>query len=197
MRSVAWAEPTGGIPEWITGPRARPLAYVTLGTVVYGAVDSLRAAVHGLAALDIDVLVTVGPNGDPDALGPVPEHVHVERFVPQDLLLPHVDVLLHHCGSGTMLGGFAQGLPQLALPHGADQFSNAEVLLRSGAGLRLRPSEITPAAITECTQALLTDEAYGRAAHGLATEMAAMPAPASVVPTLQHMTRRARSERTA
>jgi UDP:flavonoid glycosyltransferase YjiC (YdhE family) len=187
-RPVSWAEPGDGVPGWVTRRRERPLAYLTLGTVVFGAVESLRSAVNGLAALDIDVLVTVGPQGDPAALGPVRDRVRVERFVPQDALLSYVDVLLHHCGSGTMLGGLACGIPQLALPHGADQFNNAEVLVRSGAGLRLTPTEITPDAVSTQVHALLTDARYRDAANDLAAEIAFMPAPAEVVPILERMT---------
>jgi hypothetical protein len=32
-----------------------------------------------------------------------------------------------------MLGALSHGLPQLALPHGADQFTNAQALVHSGA----------------------------------------------------------------
>ncbi len=135
------------------------------------------------------MLVTVGPKGDPATLGHVPDHVRVERFVPQDALLRYVDMLVHHCGSGTMLGGMARGIPQLALPHGADQFNNAEVLLRSGAGLRLLPAELTADAIAERSRALLVDPRFGSAARGLAAEIRAMPAPADVVATLQGMVR--------
>ena len=52
---------------------ARPLAYVTLGTVAFEAVHSLRAVIAGLARLDMDVLVTVGPNGDVASLGTLPK----------------------------------------------------------------------------------------------------------------------------
>ena len=176
---------TGGeLPDWVTGERSRPLVYVTLGTYVHGQVNSLREAVEGLRMLAVDALVSVGPDGDPGALGPLPESVRVERFVPQAALMRHVDVVAHHCGSGTMLGALAHGLPQLALPHGADQFSNAQALLESGAGRRLLPEAITADAVAEALQALLTEPGYREAARGLAAEIAALPAPAEVVPDL-------------
>ncbi|MGH2742276.1 MAG: glycosyltransferase [Thermoleophilaceae bacterium] len=118
----------------VAAARARPLVYLTLGTYVSGQVDSLRAAAAGLGMLDVDALVTVGPDGDPAALGPLPDSVRVERFVSQGVLLPHLDAVAHHGGSGTMLGALSQGLPQLLLPHGADQFMNTQALLDTGAG---------------------------------------------------------------
>jgi UDP:flavonoid glycosyltransferase YjiC (YdhE family) len=177
---------TGGeLPDWVTRERARPLVYLTLGTYVHGQVGALRAAVEALRALAVDALIAVGPDGDPGDLGALPDSVRVERFVDQAALMPHVDVVAHHCGSGTMLGALWHGLPQLALPHGADQFTNAQALLDSGAGRRLLPEEITADAVTEALQALLTEPAYREGARVLATEIAAMPAPAEVVSVLE------------
>ncbi|MGH3624456.1 MAG: glycosyltransferase [Sciscionella sp.] len=51
----------------------------------------------------------------PEELGDVPEHVTVHTWVPQAELLPHVDVLIHHGGSGTTLGALSVGAPQLIL----------------------------------------------------------------------------------
>ena len=187
LRPVAPIGPTDGLPRWIGSARSRPLVYLTLGTYVSGHVGSLRAAAAGLGTLDVDALVTVGPDGDPSALGPLPGSVRVERFVPQGVLLPHVEVVAHHGGSGTMLGALAQGLPQLVLPHGADQFMNAQALLDSGAGLRLLPEQITPESVANAVQALLSEPDYRDAAHGIAKEIAAMPAPAETVPKLERL----------
>jgi hypothetical protein len=59
-----------------------------LGTVSFGAVEVLSRAIAEIAALDVDVLVTVGPEGEPASLGEVPDNVHVERFVAQAAVLP-------------------------------------------------------------------------------------------------------------
>jgi UDP:flavonoid glycosyltransferase YjiC (YdhE family) len=154
LRPVSMTEPGDGVPEWVTR-RTRPLAYLTLGTYVFGAVDALRAAALGLSRLDLDVLVTVGPEGDPARLAGLPASVRVERYVPQDALLPYVDLVAHHGGSGTMFGALALGLPQLLLPHGADQWINAEVLAGAGAGRRLLPAEVTADAVETEARRLL------------------------------------------
>ena len=93
-------------------------------------------AVAALARLPVRVLVTVGPDGDPDALGPQPDHVHVERWVDQPRVLRHCDVVVSHAGSGTFLGALAEGLPQLCLPQAADQFRNSEGATRAGVAAR-------------------------------------------------------------
>jgi UDP:flavonoid glycosyltransferase YjiC (YdhE family) len=43
-------------------------------------------------------------DGEPAALGEVPDNVRVERFVAQSVVLSLVDVIVHHGGTGTVLG---------------------------------------------------------------------------------------------
>ena len=187
LRPESPPAPLGTLPGWVTAERSRPLVYLTLGTYVHGHVDSLRAAMEGVATLAVDALLTVGPDGDPASLEPVPGSVRVERFVSQAALLPHVDVVAHHCGSGTMLGALSHGVPQLALPHGADQFINAQALLDCGAGRRLLPEEITAEAVADELRALLAEPGYGQAARRLRDEIETMPAPAEVVLELERL----------
>ncbi|MGZ6792506.1 MAG: glycosyltransferase, partial [Mycobacteriales bacterium] len=136
LRPVAWAGPGGpaSLP-WLERP-GLPLVYLTLGTEHRGAA-LLADAVRELRELPVRVLVTVGPHGDPAQLGPQPEHVRVERWVPQTQVLPHAAVVASHAGSGTFLAAAAAGVPQLCLPQQADQFRNSEGGARSGAALVL------------------------------------------------------------
>ena len=140
--------------------------------------------IAALARLPVRVLVTVGPDGHPEALGPQPDHVHVERWVDQPRVLQHCDVVVSHAGSGTFLGALAEGLPQLCLPQAADQFRNTAGGLRAGVVVALRPDESSPEAIASAVGALLTDEALHRRARGVADEIAAMPSPDDVVDRL-------------
>ena len=181
IRPVAWA-PDVPLPSWL--PSGRRTVYVTLGTVSFGAVEVLRRAVLEAAAHDVDVLVAVGPSGDPALLGSLPANVRLERFVPQAEVLTHVDLVVHHGGAGTMLGTLANGLPQLVMPQGADQPFNAAAIERAGAGLVLRNEEQVPGAISAAVGRLLADGPEREAALGLAKEIAAMPTPAEVAATL-------------
>jgi hypothetical protein len=65
IRSVAYNESSAGVPTWLDGPATRPRVYLTLGTVSFGAVEVLSRAIAEIAPLDVDVLVTVGPEGQP------------------------------------------------------------------------------------------------------------------------------------
>jgi UDP:flavonoid glycosyltransferase YjiC (YdhE family) len=165
---------------------AGPLVYLTLGTVSFGATEVLRQAIDGLARLPVTVLVAVGP-GDPALLGDVPANVRVAGFVPQGKVLRQADLVMHHGGTGTVLGALAAGLPQLVLPQGADQFVNADVLAETGAGAKLVGQEITADAVTGAAGRLLDDPSAREIAVKVAAEIADMPAPAAVVQRLTEL----------
>ena len=181
LRPVGWSEP-GELPAGVLDKR-RPLVYLTLGTAM-GHAGVLGAAIAGLSALDVDVLVATGPTVDPAALGEVPANVRLEAWVPQAALLPHVDLVVHHGGSGTTLGAFGAGVGQLLLPQGADQFANADAVLAAGVGDRLLGADVTADAVAEKARHLLTDASVRDAAAVLAAEVAAMPSPAEVAAQL-------------
>jgi UDP:flavonoid glycosyltransferase YjiC (YdhE family) len=186
IRSVAYNEPSAGVPRWLSATRARPRVYLTLGTMldIGRAVGVLSRAIAEIARLDIDILVAVGPEGELAALGEVPENVHVERFVAQSAVLPLVDLIVHHGGTGTVLGALEVGLPQLLLPQVADQFINARILTSAGAARGLASDVQQPGAIVEAVQALLGDSPERQVAVRVRDEIAAMPSPADVVPAL-------------
>ena len=190
IRPQPWSEPLGNTPDWLQQPRRRPRVYLTLGTVSFDAVDALRAALAGLAQLDVDVLVTVGPKGESSLLGEPSARFHVERFVPQTMVLPYVDAVVSHGGAGTLLGALGWGLPQVVLPQGADQYINGQTVAGSGVGRCLLGEEMTPSAVAAAVEAVLTDGPERAAARGLQAEIAALPSPAEVVPVLEALSLR-------
>jgi UDP:flavonoid glycosyltransferase YjiC (YdhE family) len=184
LRPVAWNEP-GELPDGVRY-RKRPLVYLTLGTVM-GKASVLRQAIEGLAKLPVDVLVASGPSVAGADLGEMPGNVRLEDWVPQGDLLPHVDLVVHHGGSGTTLGAMAAGRVQLCLPQGADQFSNAEALVEAGAGGVLLPEDVNADAVTELARRLLSDEAAQAVANRFRDEIADMPSPESIVARLPEL----------
>ena len=162
----------------------RPLVYLTFGTV-FNDPGVFTAAMEGLARLDVDVLVTVGPAADPAALGAIPPNVRVERYVPQTAVLPHCSVVVSHAGSGTFLASLGLGIPQLCLPQAADQFINAGQGAAAGAALTLTPNEATADSIAEAVGRLLVEPAFGDAARRVRDEIAGMPGPDEVAAVLE------------
>ncbi|MET7878461.1 glycosyltransferase [Micromonospora sp. DT68] len=180
LRPVPFSTPAP-LPVRAGGRASQPLIYLTLGNA-FGTAELFRTAIAALTPLDAQVVVAAG--GVPvEELGEIPGHVTVQQWVPQAELLPLVDVVVHHGGSNTTLGALAAGVPQLMVPQGADQFSNADAVTAAGAGLRLLPGEVTADAIAEQVHALLPqygNAAYRDAAREIAEEISRMPSPAEV-----------------
>ena len=106
------------LPDWLTALGSRPLVYVTMGTEFNKELAVFRAILDGLAGGRFDVVVTVGPSGDPEALRPYADNVRIERFIPQSSLLPHAAAFVSHAGSGATLGALACRRPDARDPAG-------------------------------------------------------------------------------
>jgi UDP:flavonoid glycosyltransferase YjiC (YdhE family) len=173
---------TGGdelLPDWVTTQQSTPLVYVTFGTVFRND-TALTTIVEALRDLRVRVVVTVGPHGDPAALGPQPSNVHVARYIPQSQLLGHCSVVVSHAGSGTFLAALAAQIPQLCIPQAADQFLNAAACVRSRTGLSLDPGAVTVDEVRDAVSRLLSEPAFRSAAGSVSREIAAMPSPHDV-----------------
>ena len=185
----------GGREVFDPGPaRAlrRPLVYVTLGTISNAIPGLMAQMVEALRSLSVDLVVTTGPGVDPASLGPQPAHVTVRQFVPQDQVLRHADLMVSHAGAGTMLGALCHGVPQLCLPHGADQPWNAEALARAQAGIVVPEEECTPEAVRAGVVTLLSSPSYRAAAREVQAEIAEMPTARVVLPRMLELADRNR-----
>jgi UDP:flavonoid glycosyltransferase YjiC (YdhE family) len=172
-----------GEPSRAASRSETPLVYVTLGTVLKDHA-LLRMLLDGLAAVDCDVLMTVGRDVDPETLAPWPANATVERYLPQAELLPRCTAVVAHGGSGSTLGALVHGLPLLLVPQAADQFENSIAYRDAGAGIALMPGEQTDAAVRESVTRILTERSYRDHAEAVAAEIAAMPSAAEVAASL-------------
>jgi UDP:flavonoid glycosyltransferase YjiC (YdhE family) len=176
----------GEPPPWLAGMgRDRPLVYVTFGTEM-GALAPWPALLGALGQADVDAVVTVGGGIDPATLAPMLDsegarRVRIERYVPQSLVLARAGAVISHGGAGTMLAAAAAGLPQLAIPIGADQFDNAAAFSAAGSALTLGRETADEPGVAAALADLLGDPAVRRRAAVLAAELRAMPQPDDVV----------------
>jgi UDP:flavonoid glycosyltransferase YjiC (YdhE family) len=178
------------LPEAPATRSSRPLVYVTFGTFFSHNIEIFRPVLEGLAEEPIDIVVTVGSDGDPAALAPFPANTRVERFIPQAELLPRCDAVVHHGGAGTTFGALAHGLPQLVIPQGADNFTHAAMVDQAGDGLVLLPGEATPSAVRDAVRRIVAEPTYAAAARRTADEIAVMAGPAEVAEALRSYARR-------
>lgn len=166
--SLTAAEP----PPWLADLR-RPLVYATMGTV-FNTPATFAPLLEALGAGDLGALVTVGRDVDPVELEPTPANVRVERFVPQDRVLPACGAVVTHGGSGTVLGALTAGVPMVILPQGANQFDNAVRCEQAGVAVTVKPEHATAAAIGAALEAVLADASYREGARRIQAEIAQM-----------------------
>jgi UDP:flavonoid glycosyltransferase YjiC (YdhE family) len=187
IRPVAVDDTAGAsAPVPVTTPGRRRVV-VTLGTMAAATADAFDAVLEGLARVEAEVVMTVGPAVDPAVLGVPPANVTIERYIPMSRLLPTCDVLVFHGGSGTMLAAVAAGVPLVVLPTAADQPTNADRCRAAGIAVVVERGERTPRAIREAVEEVLGDDRYRSAAAAVRREVEAMPAPDVVLRDLERL----------
>ena len=166
-----------GLPPWVAALPDRPTVYATLGTINNRTPGLFAAILTALRDEPVNLILTVGRNQDPADFGPQPTHVHIERYVPQTLLLPRCDLVITHGGFNTAMAALDLGLPLVAIPLGADQPQNAARCAALGIGRVVGPDERTPTAIRAAVRDVLADPTYRRNAARLRDELAVLPGP--------------------
>ena len=175
--------------EWPLPVSGAPVVYATLGTVVNTRTEILGAFVEALGDEHVNLVVTVGRDGDPDQFGPQPPNVRIERYIPQTLLFPRCDLVISHGGSNTMLAALAHGLPQVLVPITADQPVNAERCAAAGVARVVPVVEATAESIREAALAVLADPSYRLAAERTRDELAALPGTDQALALLERLAR--------
>jgi UDP:flavonoid glycosyltransferase YjiC (YdhE family) len=159
-----WGELEGG----------RPVVHVTQGTLDNA--DLGRLLLLTARALAGDDVLVVATTGGPDP-GPLrhglPANVRLERFIPHDRLLPHVDVMVTNGGYGGVQQALANGVPLVVAGDSEDKPEVAARVHWSGTGIDLRTGRPAPPKIAKAVRRVLADPAYRRRARVLQAEIAA------------------------
>ncbi len=184
LRPEAYSRPgTRWSAPGFAGHASAPLVLLTMGTI-FGSPAVFTTAVHALTELDVNILVTVGPLGDPAAIKADASRVHVERFIPLDLVLPACDLVVTHGGAGITLASLAAGIPMVMIPQSADQFINAERAVAAGAAVSVPPSALDTRHLGDAADRVLHERGFTAAAARIQHQIARMPDPAYVAKTL-------------
>lgn len=164
----------GVLPEWISAEPPRPRVLVTLGSVVpqWSGGSTLGKLITAAADVDAEFLLALG---DASA-GELPANVHAVPWIPLTAVLPSCAAAVHHGGAGTTFSVLDAGVPQLVLPHGADQHLNAELVSRLGVGTEADAEDVT----VQRLRSLLSDTATRAAAESFAAELRALPTPSAI-----------------
>jgi UDP:flavonoid glycosyltransferase YjiC (YdhE family) len=185
------ADGTDTLPGWVDRVGSRPLVYVSLGTLwsVWRGREIFATVLEGLRDIDAEVVLTVGHDLDPAALGVQPASIHVERFLPLGALLASCSLVLFHGGSGTLGHVVARGLPMVILPLGADQPENADRCAELGVSRSLDPEALAPGSTRDVVLDVLRTPSYRRNAERLRAEFERLPHVDAVVELLERLAR--------
>jgi UDP:flavonoid glycosyltransferase YjiC (YdhE family) len=159
---------------WHELGRGRPVVHVTQGTIDNA--DLSRLLLLSLDALAGDDVLVVGTTGGPDPeplRHRLPTNARLERFIPHDLLLPHVAAMVTNGGYGGVQQALAHGVPLVVAGDSEDKPEVAARVHWSGTGVNLHTGRPSPAMVARGVRRVLDRPGYRRRAHALQAEIAA------------------------
>lgn len=169
-------QPTIGFrpPSWwheLDGDR--PVVHVTQGTVDNADLGRLlEPTIEALGGEDVIVVATTGGRDVDDIKVALPLNTRVAEFIPHDLLLPKVDVMVTNGGYGAVQRALCAGVPLVVAGDSEDKPEVAARVGWSGAGINLRTGTPTPRALRNAVGAVLHNPHYRNCARNLQTAFA-------------------------
>lgn len=149
----------------------RPWIFVSEGTVHLDP-KLLRCAAQGLAALPVEAILATGKHreGEQLDLGPRPlaGNIHVRSWVDLNSLLPRLSGLVNVGGPSTIMAALNEGIPVVIVPFAWDHPETGFRVQESGAGIHLKPKDLTPESLRDAVGLILEDPKYRRNAMLLA-----------------------------
>jgi len=140
-----------------------PPVYVGFGSMTpRDPQGTARAVLQAAEALGVRVILARGWGGlEPARL---PRWAFLVEDVPHLALFPRVRAVVHHAGAGTVAAALWAGVPQVVVPHFADQPLWAERLYRLGVAPRPIPaSALTAETLAQALRAALSEPMRARA----------------------------------
>ena len=151
----------------------RPVVHVTQGTLDNADLGRLLLlTVDALSNDDVLVVATTGgPDPEPLRAG-LPDNARLERFIPHDVLLPHVDVMVTNGGYGGVQQALAHGVPLVVAGDSEDKPEVAARVQWSGTGINLHTGRPSSAMVSRAVRRVLARPAYRVRARVLQEEIA-------------------------
>jgi UDP:flavonoid glycosyltransferase YjiC (YdhE family) len=164
-----------GLPS----PDDAPWILITLGTSFNVDPNFFIAAAHAADQLGCLPLLALGAPLEAawvQTMRPrMPKSARLYPHLDFASTLPHVAAAIHHGGAGTTHALVVHAVPQLVVPHAADQMRQAQGVMRSGVGHFLPAKEVTIPRLVELLAQTLPDRSPERAqALALQKEFAAL-----------------------
>jgi UDP:flavonoid glycosyltransferase YjiC (YdhE family) len=185
LRHTSTLSPGARLPCWVERLPDRPTVLASLGTVFNKTPGVLEAIVNALGEEPVNLIVAIGRDEDPERFGPQPDHVRLEAYVAQPLLLAHCDAFVTHGGFNSVKEALGAGVPMVVLPITADQPYSAERCAALGVARTIGADDRAPDAIRRAAQQVLGEPSYRDSARAFQSEMMALPGPEHMIELLE------------
>lgn len=172
--------PTQPAPDWLSAIDSRHgLGLVTLGSIFTGDLGFFSWAAHAVRAVGLVPIVVIGNNPiEPDKKAELvrnlPKTTRLLNWVDFAHVLPRCKLAIHHGGMGTTHAIAMHGIPQMVVPHAADQRAQARRVAEAKVGLNLTAHDVRNGKLLEGARALMNDAKVQQTAQDLAVEMHAL-----------------------
>ncbi len=170
-------------PQWLTDiPPDQPLGMVTLGSTFTGDLAFFAQGAQAVAAADMIPIVVIGPGPLAPAQkerlkAALPGGTRLLNWVDYDQVLPRLRVIVHHGGMGTTHAAIVHAIPQVIVPHAADQRGQARRARQAKVGLELTPLDARRGHLVDAVRAITSTEWVLERVRALAQEFAALGGP--------------------
>jgi MGT family glycosyltransferase len=155
-------------PWWSVLDGDRPVVHVTQGTIDNADLGRLlEPTIDALGGEDVIVVATTGGRNVSQLRVPLPMNTYVAEYIPHDLLLPKVDVMVTNGGYGAVQRALSMGVPLVVAGNTEDKPEVAARVAWAGAGVNLKTGTPRPGAIRHAVRKVLTDGRYLRSARDL------------------------------
>ena len=152
-------------------PAEGPFIYIALGTLHNEQLNFYRQCIEALSDSPNPVILVIGKAIQAKDLGPIPNHVYIFDFVPQLEVLTRTKVFITHGGANSIQEGLYFGVPLLLFPQTPEQYLNAKMVQKTGAGVLLSKKKPTAADIRQQIDLLLHDASFTRNAQDISQKM--------------------------
>ncbi|GGE32886.1 glycosyl transferase [Pullulanibacillus camelliae] len=142
----------------------QPLIYASMGTVLNDQPHFYQTVIQTFKNLPFNIILSVGKNTAIESLGPIPDHIVVQQYVPQLKVLEQADVFVTHCGMNSTNEALYFNVPLVMLPAGSDQPIVADRVEELGAGVQLDLQTLTGEALKNAVITVLNDPKYRQSA---------------------------------
>jgi len=155
-------------PWWSELDGDRPVVHVTQGTIDNADLSRLlEPTIDALGGEDVIVVATTGGRDVSQLKVPLPMNTYVAEYIPHDLLLPKVDVMVTNGGFGAVQRALSMGVPLIVAGNTEDKPEVAARVAWTGAGVNLKTGTPSAGAIRAAVRKVLSDGRYLRSARDL------------------------------